>query len=435
MPRKKSKGDPTVVSRKRKSKNNLNSQKKKHTDVAAGSGVSLADSIFGSNSSGGSLTSSIFGSDVKKSTINNDLFGSAEKFQRATEKRVEQNTTSIATNDINKTCSEHQTSLTKAQILKARGDRIKSKEAIDLTASISIAVPDVADKESELGEEDKDEIVRGEIKLFTIQCDTLMRENGVIIINSNGRLLEHEHMRSLKTQAGKIEDQICTKLNQKGNIFHVSEKSSSANSCISEENRKMEQDHSFRYHEVASRCLGRLDVRYKMDEAPFNDPRLVSNSFLQPVVNSLLGKDAKLVYAGLILSFPLSADQPWHQDGTALFDDHEFPNDKSLPPYALNVFIPLEDVTEGLGPTEFCVGSHYRDKAIRAMKFIENRDEKNAKVIGPLLKTGDALIYDYRVCHRGTQNLADKTRPMLYLMYARPWFREHVNFSEEKLFD
>ena len=98
MPRKKSKGDPTVVSRKRKSKNDLNSQKKKHTDVAAGSGVSLADSIFGSNSSGGSLTSSIFGSDVKKSTINKDLFGSAKKFQRATEKRVEQNTTSIATN-------------------------------------------------------------------------------------------------------------------------------------------------------------------------------------------------------------------------------------------------------------------------------------------------------------------------------------------------
>jgi hypothetical protein len=51
-----------------------------------------------------------------------------------------------------------------------------------------------------------------------------------------------------------------------------------------------------------------------MDETPFNN-EVVSNEFITPVVNSLLGKDAKLVYAGLILSFPLSADQPWHQDG------------------------------------------------------------------------------------------------------------------------
>ena len=64
----------------------------------------------------------------------------------------------------------------------------------------------------------------------------------------------------------------------------------------------------------------------------------------------------------------------------------------------------------------------------------EIMDRHNA--IAPLLKKGDALIYDYRVCHRGTANLSkDKsTRIMLYLMYARPWFREHLNFGTEKLF-
>lgn len=56
--------------------------------------------------------------------------------------------------------------------------------------------------------------------------------------------------------------------------------------------------------------------------------------------------------------------------------------------------------------------------------------------IAPILRQGEALIYDYRVCHRGTRNLsATKTRTMLYLMYARPWFKEHLNFGKESLFE
>ena len=53
-----------------------------------------------------------------------------------------------------------------------------------------------------------------------------------------------------------------------------------------------------------------------------------------------------------------------------------------------------------------------------------------------IVRQGDALIYDYRICHRGTTNLSlTKTRTMLYLMYARPWFKEHLNFGTEHLFD
>ncbi len=104
-----------------------------------------------------------------------------------------------------------------------------------------------------------------------------------------------------------------------------------------------------------TRCLGRLDIQYKMDQEPFNQPKVISNEFPLPIIHSLLGKDAKLIYAGLILSFPNSADQPWHQDGTSLFDDVEFPIETSshLPPYALNIFVPLDDVIAEVGPTEF----------------------------------------------------------------------------------
>jgi hypothetical protein len=121
--------------------------------------------------------------------------------------------------------------------------------------------------------------------------------------------------------------------------------------------RQLKQDQCFQYQEVASRCLGRLDIRHRMDQPPFNAPDVVANPLLMPLIHALLGPQAKLVHAGLILSSPESADQPWHQDGAALFDG--FPSVVGdLPLYALNVFVPLEPVTEALGPTGFWVGSH-----------------------------------------------------------------------------
>jgi hypothetical protein len=423
---KKAKIESSSKQRKRKSeKKPTSSQTKKKQNVSI---VSLTSSIFGDQSNGESLSSSIFGTNSSSSQAQDDLFGSSDRWQKVSENRVKKNTDSMLA-----TCEEDTPILSKAEIMKARTNRSKSKDAIDLTDSITVHVPEMNNMEH-VKDEEKDEVCRSMNKIFTIQCDTLMRENGVVIIKSNDRMIAKNHMKSLTSQAGVIEDQICSRLKEKGNIFHVSEGSTSIDSCISEKNRKMEQNHSFQYNEVASRCLGRLDIRYKMNEPPFSEDEVVSNKFIKPVVHSLLGKDAKLVYAGLILSFPLSADQPFHQDGTALFEDNEFPIHQKLPPYALNVFIPLDDVTEELGPTEFCVGSHYREEAIKVMKYLESGDEKSAKVIAPLLKTGDALIYDYRVCHRGTQNLAEKTRPMLYLMYSRPWFSEFINFSDEKLF-
>jgi hypothetical protein len=70
---------------------------------------------------------------------------------------------------------------------------------------------------------------------------------------------------------------------------------------------------------------------------------------------------------------------------------------------------------------------------------------KVESAISAVLGRGDILLYDYRICHRGTSNLCqpkeddkdtspDGTRKVLYRMYARPWFREHLNFGEMSLF-
>lgn len=210
------------------------------------------------------------------------------------------------------------------------------------------------------------------------------------------------------------------------------------NDIYDEKSLALEQEHSFQYDEVASRCLGRLDIRHGMQIPPFSQQCVISNQFIMPFIKSILGKSSKLLYTGLILSFKNSADQPWHQDGDRLFRSNEFPTGKGvdLPPYAVNVFIPLDDVSEELGPTEFCVGSHIESKAHAILQQLSSGLYESDQVIAPLLNFGDALIYDYRICHRGTRNLLeiDKTRPMLYLMYARPWFHEHLNFGKERLF-
>jgi len=60
----------------------------------------------------------------------------------------------------------------------------------------------------------------------------------------------------------------------------------------------------------------------------------------------------------------------------------------------LNVFIPLDDITSDVGPTQFSIGSHTRKRAIEVMKEIQNENESSTTIIGPLLKMGDALIYE-----------------------------------------
>ena len=54
--------------------------------------------------------------------------------------------------------------------------------------------------------------------------------------------------------------------------------------------------------------------------------------------------------------------------------------------------------------------------------------------VAPLLARGDAVMYDQRTVHRGTANASGETRPVLYLLFKRPWYHENLNFGDEPLF-
>ena len=47
---------------------------------------------------------------------------------------------------------------------------------------------------------------------------------------------------------------------------------------------------------------------------------------------------------------------------------------------------------------------------------------------------GSAILFDYRILHRGLRNDTDAPRPMLYYTYGRQWFRDSTNYSELSLF-
>ena len=48
------------------------------------------------------------------------------------------------------------------------------------------------------------------------------------------------------------------------------------------------------------------------------------------------------------------------------------------------------------------------------------------------LKAGAALLFDYRLKHRGLGNHSTVERPLLYITYARPFWVDVYNFATKR---
>ena len=167
------------------------------------------------------------------------------------------------------------------------------------------------------------------------------------------------------------------------------------------------------FAELCAREGGRYDMRHKMLQHPFNSAELVYNPSWYPVVAKALGEPLTLLYSGVMFARALQDAEPqgWHADGEQLCPD------VGLPPHCLNVFVPLVELTPENGSTEFCPGTH-----IAGAEDLEDKP-----TFGMYTPAGSAIIFDYRIQHRGAANRCVKDRPMLYLVYAKPWFRDHAN--------
>jgi hypothetical protein len=191
----------------------------------------------------------------------------------------------------------------------------------------------------------------------------------------------------------------------------------------------MEEGTDNGYKEIVMRSPGRYDISLVNDtfpeiEKPSFDPFVQQLSqFIPKFLHQSDMSQLNMAYS-LIISTPGSTEQRWHTDSEHLnMEEH-------LPCHCLNVLIPLVDVTPRMGPTELLPTSHYKTRQPTPYKIAVD-PQNPAKA--PTLKLGDALIFDYRLLHRGKPNQTDKDRPVLVLTFSQPTFYDTKNWPDRSI--
>jgi hypothetical protein len=158
----------------------------------------------------------------------------------------------------------------------------------------------------------------------------------------------------------------------------------------------------------------RYDITLRMTGA-FGNPEVFANPRLLKFLAPLLGAEIHLSNFTVVVSHPGATRQHTHRDNNHLFYDPGVgPN---LPVYAVNVAVPLIDVDIETGPTGVWLGSHRLEQGLEV---------RNESMTATSLRRGDCMMLDYRTMHAGLPN-ARRARPIVYMVYARPWFFDHGN--------
>lgn len=119
---------------------------------------------------------------------------------------------------------------------------------------------------------------------------------------------------------------------------------------------------------------------------------------------------------GVISSFPGATLQHLHSDDNFLFEGSE--HDGQLPAFALTIAIPLVEVNDVNGGTEFLIGTHREKK----------QQSYPGTPVTSSLHPGDCMIWDFMIRHRGRPNTSTAARPMLYITACRSFWTDSVNF-------
>lgn len=167
-------------------------------------------------------------------------------------------------------------------------------------------------------------------------------------------------------------------------------------------------------------------------ESPFDTAELYANPILMQVLRKLLGDTYAISSFGSVVTFPNADEQPIHLDHPPLFESEKLC--AALPAHAVTVVIPLVDVDEAVGSTAIWEGSHNAPRSRQQLKQLM-QEHSLAGSSHPLPRMGDVYLMDYRVIHGGMANESEVERPILYLVYGRPWFRDGFNFTDQPAID
>lgn len=151
----------------------------------------------------------------------------------------------------------------------------------------------------------------------------------------------------------------------------------------------------------------------------FGAPTLIDSPMLMPILRRIVGDDCVLGAYTAVISLPGSRDQRLHKDHPALFPDSEW--HFHSPCFGAQIIVPLVPLDEMSGTTRFYKGTH-------RVPTDEAEQHPHQDSIVPL---GSCLLTDYRCAHRGLGNRSEVVRPILTLIYNRPWFRDFKNYGRQ----
>ncbi len=176
-------------------------------------------------------------------------------------------------------------------------------------------------------------------------------------------------------------------------------------------------------------CVG--DRRYMITtqiKGKFNQPDLYAHARLMPIFENLLGRHFVISSFGSVVAFPGADAQSVHFDYPPLYEDAA--TCAALPPHAITLVIPLVKLDSQKGGTALWLGSHRDPDAREKLQSLaESGSMKGSQF--PDAAIGDAYLMDFRMIHAGLPNRSEVARPILYIVYSRPWFNESLNFAEQ----
>lgn len=187
-------------------------------------------------------------------------------------------------------------------------------------------------------------------------------------------------------------------------------------------NTQLEQ--TWAEHEAAIASGGALRVgskRYMISlgtKGALGRSEVLASPKLTAICDELLGSDFILSSMTTVVSLPGAQAQRWHCDNNALFPDAP---EMETPPYSIAAILPLIELTAEIGATQIQPRSHR-----------ETQSAKNPMPYAvPDPKPGDCYIMDSRLMHRGLPNRSTTKRPILSLVYQRPWYNDYQNFKHQ----
>uniref|UniRef100_A0A7R9V6G6 Uncharacterized protein n=1 Tax=Chlamydomonas euryale TaxID=1486919 RepID=A0A7R9V6G6_9CHLO len=241
--------------------------------------------------------------------------------------------------------------------------------------------------------------------------------------------------------------------------------------CFQEPSRKDMHELSWQVKDAAMRHYHRLDSTLFIDGVLRELP---TSHALFAVADHMLNGTAHVLDVGIVDGLPGSQFQVWHQDyGESILRGARR---TSGFPFAINVFMPLVDMDEELGPPEFSIRDHLSwcelpDSALRGAQSLDAKftvhyaaysvwdriyrwwhclSIRKDKVRGvppaelqqrltqrltlrpDMSPTGSFLAYDYMAWHRATPNFSPhRSRPALYVLLGRDRFVDAKNFRKD----